>query len=76
KLSPFLVPALTFLLAALVSFSTGSSWGTMAILYPLILPTSWLICSENGLGYDTSMSIFHNVRFWAIIVRQFLIPPF
>ena len=61
KLSPFLVPALTFLLAALVSFSTGSSWGTMAILYPLILPTSWLICSENGLGYDTSMSIFHNV---------------
>ncbi len=61
KLSPFLVPALTFLLAALVSFSTGSSWGTMAILYPLILPTSWLICSENGLDYDTSISIFHNV---------------
>jgi len=61
QLSPFLVPALTFLLAALVSFSTGSSWGTMAILYPLILPASWLICQEAGLDYDTSIAIFHNV---------------
>ena len=61
KLSPYLVPALTFLLAALVAFSTGSSWGTMAILYPLILPASWLICREAGLDYDISISIFHNV---------------
>lgn len=61
KLSPFFVPALTFLLAALVSFSTGSSWGTMAILYPLMLPASWLICQDAGLNYDASISIFHNV---------------
>jgi Na+/H+ antiporter NhaC len=61
QLSPYIVPTLTFLLAALVSFSTGSSWGTMAILYPLILPASWLICKDAGLDYDTSISIFHNV---------------
>jgi len=61
QLSPYLVPALTFLLAALVSFSTGSSWGTMAILYPLMLPASWLICTESGMDYNTSMLIFHNV---------------
>ncbi|MFP4471081.1 MAG: Na+/H+ antiporter NhaC family protein [Bacteroidales bacterium] len=61
KFSPYLVPALTFVLAALVAFSTGSSWGTMAILYPLILPASWLICQNHGLDYDTSISIFHNV---------------
>ncbi len=61
KFSPYLVPALTFVLAALVAFSTGSSWGTMAILYPLILPASWLICQDHGLDYDTSISIFHNV---------------
>ncbi len=59
--SPYLVPALTFVLAALVSFSTGSSWGTMAILYPLILPTSWLLTQDSGLDYDASMVIFHNV---------------
>jgi Na+/H+ antiporter NhaC len=61
QLSPYLVPALTFLLAALVSFSTGSSWGTMAILYPLMLPASWLICTDYGMDYDTSIVIFHNV---------------
>jgi Na+/H+ antiporter NhaC len=61
NLSPYLVPALTFLLAALVSFSTGSSWGTMAILYPLMLPASWLISTEYGLDYETSIAIFHNV---------------
>lgn len=59
--SPYLVPALTFVLAALVSFSTGSSWGTMAILYPLILPTSWILTQDSGLSYDASMIIFHNV---------------
>ena len=32
NISPILVPALTFVLAAIVAFSTGSSWGTMAIL--------------------------------------------
>ncbi len=61
SLSPYLVPALTFILAALVSFSTGSSWGTMAILYPLILPATWLIAGEYGLDHDNSLMIFHNV---------------
>jgi len=61
SISPHFIPALTFILAALVSFSTGSSWGTMAILYPLLLPASWLISNEYGLDYDTSLSIFHNV---------------
>ncbi|MFW5916399.1 MAG: Na+/H+ antiporter NhaC family protein, partial [Bacteroidota bacterium] len=61
NLAPFLVPALTFILAALVAFSTGSSWGTMAILYPLILPASWLITQEAGLEHATSLSIFYNV---------------
>lgn len=57
----FLVPAITFLIAALVSFSTGSSWGTMAILYPLMLPASWLLCQSYGMGYDESMHIFYGV---------------
>jgi len=61
NLAPFLVPALTFILAALVAFSTGSSWGTMAILYPLILPASWLIAQEAGLEKAMSLSIFYNV---------------
>jgi Na+/H+ antiporter NhaC len=61
SISPYFVPAITFVLAALVSFSTGSSWGTMAILYPLILPATWLITQDNGMAYDNSMMIFYNV---------------
>ncbi len=61
SVSPYLIPTLTFVMAALVSFSTGSSWGTMAILYPLILPAGWLVAENSGLEYDTSMAIFHNI---------------
>lgn len=59
--SPYLLPTITFLMAALVSFSTGSSWGTMAILYPLILPSGWMVAQNSGLDYDSSMAIFHNL---------------
>jgi len=61
SISPYIIPAITFILAALVAFSTGSSWGTMAILYPLLLPSTWLITSESGLDYQASMAIFYNV---------------
>ena len=61
SLSPMVVPVLTFALAALIGFSTGTSWGTMAILYPLILPSSWLLCQEQGLSVEASMPLFYNV---------------
>jgi Na+/H+ antiporter NhaC len=32
------LPTLTFLCAALLAFATGTSWGTMAILFPVITP--------------------------------------
>lgn len=37
-MSPMWIPAGVFVLAALVSFATGTSWGTMAILFPLVVP--------------------------------------
>lgn len=61
SISPYLIPTLTFILASLIAFSTGSSWGTMAILYPLMLPASWLISQEFGMDYNQSMLIFYNV---------------
>ncbi|MCG6964788.1 MAG: Na+/H+ antiporter NhaC family protein [Acidobacteria bacterium] len=33
-----LIPAAVFVVAALVSFATGTSWGTMAIMTPLAVP--------------------------------------
>lgn len=61
NVSPYFVPTLTFLLAAVVAFSTGSSWGTMAILYPLMLPSSWAICLAAGMPEAETLAIFHNV---------------
>lgn len=61
NLSPVWVPAITFVLAAMVAFSTGSSWGTMAILYPLVLPGAWLICTQTGLTGQETSAIFYNV---------------
>ncbi|PMG08796.1 sodium:proton exchanger [Vibrio breoganii] len=39
----WLVPAVAFLLAGIISFATGSSWGTFAILMPLVIPTAFAI---------------------------------
>lgn len=55
------LPEITFLLAGVIAFSTGSSWGTMAILYPLIIPTTWLVCQSQGLEMSETMPIFYSV---------------
>jgi Na+/H+ antiporter NhaC len=39
-LSPHWLPVLVFLLSAAISFATGTSWGTMGILMPLVIPIS------------------------------------
>ncbi|MGI9287273.1 MAG: Na+/H+ antiporter NhaC family protein, partial [Pseudomonadales bacterium] len=41
SLIPQLIPVGTFALAAIAAFATGSSWGVMAILLPLVLPVTW-----------------------------------
>ena len=32
------LPAIVFILSAFIAFSTGSSWGTIGIMYPLVIP--------------------------------------
>ncbi len=44
----FLVPVLTFVTGAAIAFATGTSWGTMAILLPIVIP---LVVSMGG-GVD------------------------
>ena len=60
SLDPLLLPLISFILAGVVSFSTGSSWSTMAILYPIILPTTWTIGTEAGLDADSLMEVMLN----------------
>lgn len=40
-LSPNLLPATIFIASCIISFATGSSWGTMAIMYPIALPMAF-----------------------------------
>lgn len=47
-LTPGLLPTLTFLIAALIAFSTGTSWGTFAIMTPIAVPLAFTF-SGNAL---------------------------
>ena len=50
SLNPGFIPALIFLLAAATGFSTGSSWGAMGILMPLVIPLTWAVMESNGIA--------------------------
>jgi len=52
SLSPNMLPAIVFVLAAITAFATGSSWGVMGILMPLVVPLSWSVMAANGLTGD------------------------
>jgi Na+/H+ antiporter NhaC len=58
---PQLLPVVIFITAALFSFGVGSIWGSMAILYPLLLPVSWIICTKAGLNHEDSKKIIYEV---------------
>lgn len=40
-LTPQLLPAIIFIIASIMAFSTGSSWGTFAICMPIALPLAF-----------------------------------
>jgi len=61
SVNPLLMPPIIFVLAALISFSTGSSWSTMAILYPIAIPTTWAICTAQGVDPQLRMELLLNV---------------
>jgi Na+/H+ antiporter NhaC len=45
-----LLPVLVFLTAAVISFATGTSWGTMSILFPVVIPLA--VAMGAGVGFD------------------------
>jgi Na+/H+ antiporter NhaC len=60
---PFwMLPAITFILAGFISFATGTSWGSMAILMPLIVPLTWDISQKSGMD----MAAAHNALYISV----------
>jgi len=55
-LTPALLPALTFLIAGVIAFSTGTSWGTFAILMPISVPIAFAFT-----GGETGMVVYATV---------------
>ena len=52
-----LLPALVFLTAAAISFATGTSWGAMAILLPLVIPLTVSLGGAAGFEAGAQYSI-------------------
>lgn len=55
-----LVPAIVFVLAAFTAFATGSSWGSMGILVPLVIPLTWAVMKANGYSGPDDMHILYS----------------
>ena len=56
----FILPAMVFLLAAATAFATGSSWGAMGILFPLVMPLTWAVLVAQGQADAEHMHILYS----------------
>ena len=61
RVAPVALPAIVFVMAALISFSTGSSWSTMAILYPIMIPATWQLAVASGFDESHAYALLLNV---------------
>eukprot|EP00586_Coscinodiscus_wailesii_P000368 CAMPEP_0172487608 /NCGR_PEP_ID=MMETSP1066-20121228/16735_1 /TAXON_ID=671091 /ORGANISM="Coscinodiscus wailesii, Strain CCMP2513" /LENGTH=792 /DNA_ID=CAMNT_0013254313 /DNA_START=67 /DNA_END=2445 /DNA_ORIENTATION=+ len=46
SLDPGMLPTISFIVSVFIAFATGTSWGTMAIMFPLMLRPSYIV--SNG----------------------------
>jgi len=60
-ISPHYLPVLIFIIAAITSFATGTSWGTMAIMMPIVIPLAHSVAGLNNLIPADSTIILYGV---------------
>lgn len=58
-INPYWLPAIILVLSAVTAFATGSSWGTMGILMPLVVPLAWEIGNSSGLPFEITHEIIY-----------------
>lgn len=52
------MPTIVFLLASVIAFSTGTSWGTMGILMPIVIPVVYeMLRQQTGTAPDAAAPI-------------------
>lgn len=47
SIDPRFLPVIVFAVCGLTSFATGTSWGTMAIMFPIVIPLSAAVTGMN-----------------------------
>jgi len=62
--SPHWLPVLVFALSAVASFATGSSWGTMGVLMPLVIPISHGL--SIGAGHPVDDPVYYTLMLGTI----------
>jgi len=64
------IPVLVFVASAAIAFATGTSWGTMAIMLPLVIPLTvslgGAVGFEDGSGYSILLGAISSVLAGAI----------
>ncbi len=61
-----LLASFVFIICAVTSFATGTSWGTMAIVMPIVIPLTW------KLGIADSLSVAEINGYIVIVVASVL----
>lgn len=54
----WIIPGITFVLSAFIAFSTGSSWSTMALMYPLVIPLMYSVAGD--IEHHEVMALLYN----------------
>ncbi len=69
KLHYVALPVMLQVLTIIIAFSTGTSWGTYAVAFPLAMPLAWAI-SQNALGPGVPLEhprLFMTICFAAVM---------
>ncbi len=61
SMNPRLLPVLVFIICGGISFATGTSWGTMAIVMPIVIPLASEVSKISGLSPVDTTIIIHGV---------------
>jgi len=60
----WLLPVSLQAMTMIIAFSTGTSWGTYAVAFPLAMPLAWAVANAQGVGHP---QLFMTLCFAAVM---------
>ena len=59
----WILPSLIFVLGGIISFATGTAYGTMSILMPLTIPLAWAVSPDMGFAITATSGVLTGAIF-------------